>query len=324
MLSLCATAIASTLLIKGFLQTNGIDLAPLHFGLWPMPTVLLVRVVHVARLSCSTGSCSARPARSLRSGRSMDYWTSYSREHAWPACRNRCLSDPDERHIRGRFEMNLTRAMQCVIVTILIELPAYAWAQIPLEEFRKIVGEACKYPPLESHGSKTELSGSFKAGVNGLLRILAGAEGSASGTKTEAMTSGVKQDQLAVALKNGNDCSSAMWLGFKDKIVTTPTASGSTPAIGRVLSDRSTAPTLRRISVGAFAIGDTIEKVQNSGIQGQFGRTRDNHTAFNVETSIPIRNAHGYRDMKSMVSYVFDKGIISRIVLFTSQPGGCD
>ncbi len=43
-------AIASILLIKGFLQTNGIDASPLQLSVWAMPTALLALVVHVARL----------------------------------------------------------------------------------------------------------------------------------------------------------------------------------------------------------------------------------------------------------------------------------
>ncbi len=43
-------AIASILLIKGFLQTNGIDVAPLHLSVWAMPTALLAVVVHGVRL----------------------------------------------------------------------------------------------------------------------------------------------------------------------------------------------------------------------------------------------------------------------------------
>ncbi len=43
-------AIASILLIKGFLQTNGIDVQPLQLSVWAMPTAALALVVHVARL----------------------------------------------------------------------------------------------------------------------------------------------------------------------------------------------------------------------------------------------------------------------------------
>jgi uncharacterized membrane protein len=45
-------AIASILLIKGFLQTNGIDVSPLQLSVWAMPTALLALAlaVHVARL----------------------------------------------------------------------------------------------------------------------------------------------------------------------------------------------------------------------------------------------------------------------------------
>lgn len=220
--------------------------------------------------------------------------------------------------------MNLTMARRCVMAITLFGLPACAWAQIPLEEFKKIVGEACKYPPLESHGSKTELSGSVKAGVNGLVRILAGAEGTASGSKTEAVTSGVKQDQLAAALKNGNDCSSAMWLGFKDKITTVSPALAPTPVPGPVPNSRPSSPAPRRISMGAFAIGDTMEKVRGSGVRGQFGTTKDNKTVFTTEMVVPIRNTYGYSNMAGNVSYVFERGIINRIVFFISKPGSCD
>ena len=43
-------AIASILLIKGFLQTNGIIVQPLHLSVWAMPTALMALVVHVIRL----------------------------------------------------------------------------------------------------------------------------------------------------------------------------------------------------------------------------------------------------------------------------------
>lgn len=43
-------AIASILLIKGFLQTNGIDVQPLHLSVWAMPTAVMALVVHGARL----------------------------------------------------------------------------------------------------------------------------------------------------------------------------------------------------------------------------------------------------------------------------------
>ena len=43
-------AIASILLIKGFLQTNGIDVQPLHLSVWAMPTALMALIVHMARL----------------------------------------------------------------------------------------------------------------------------------------------------------------------------------------------------------------------------------------------------------------------------------
>ena len=43
-------AIASILLIKGFLQTNGIDVQPLQLSVWAMPTALMALIVHMARL----------------------------------------------------------------------------------------------------------------------------------------------------------------------------------------------------------------------------------------------------------------------------------
>jgi len=43
-------AVASILLIKGFLQTNGIEVQPLQLSVWAMPTALMALVVHVGRL----------------------------------------------------------------------------------------------------------------------------------------------------------------------------------------------------------------------------------------------------------------------------------
>jgi uncharacterized membrane protein len=43
-------AIASILLIKGFLQQNGIEVQPLHLSVWAIPTAVLALVVHGSRL----------------------------------------------------------------------------------------------------------------------------------------------------------------------------------------------------------------------------------------------------------------------------------
>ncbi len=43
-------AIASILLIKGFLQINGIDVQPLHPSVWAIPTAVMALVMHTIRL----------------------------------------------------------------------------------------------------------------------------------------------------------------------------------------------------------------------------------------------------------------------------------
>jgi uncharacterized membrane protein len=43
-------AIASILLIKGFLQTNGINVQPLQLSVWAIPTAVMALVVHTTRL----------------------------------------------------------------------------------------------------------------------------------------------------------------------------------------------------------------------------------------------------------------------------------
>jgi uncharacterized membrane protein len=43
-------AIGSILLIKGVLEQNGIDIAPLHLSLWAIPTAIIAFFVHAARL----------------------------------------------------------------------------------------------------------------------------------------------------------------------------------------------------------------------------------------------------------------------------------
>lgn len=43
-------AIGSILLIKGVLDQNGIEIAPLHLSLWAIPTAIIAFVIHSARL----------------------------------------------------------------------------------------------------------------------------------------------------------------------------------------------------------------------------------------------------------------------------------
>ena len=43
-------AIASILLIKGFLEENGIIVEPLHLSMWAIPTAIAALLIHGARL----------------------------------------------------------------------------------------------------------------------------------------------------------------------------------------------------------------------------------------------------------------------------------
>ena len=43
-------AVSSILLIKGFLDQNGIDVSPFHLSKWAIPTAVAALVVHSARL----------------------------------------------------------------------------------------------------------------------------------------------------------------------------------------------------------------------------------------------------------------------------------
>ena len=43
-------AMGSVLLIKGFLDENGIHLTPLHIALWAIPTAIAVFIIHGVRL----------------------------------------------------------------------------------------------------------------------------------------------------------------------------------------------------------------------------------------------------------------------------------
>ncbi len=43
-------AIGSILLMKGFLEQNGIRIEPLHFAMWAIPTGVLALLIHGARL----------------------------------------------------------------------------------------------------------------------------------------------------------------------------------------------------------------------------------------------------------------------------------
>lgn len=57
-------AVASILLIKGFLEQNGIELAPLELSVWAIPTAILAFLVHGARLLYIDRKLSARVERS--------------------------------------------------------------------------------------------------------------------------------------------------------------------------------------------------------------------------------------------------------------------
>ena len=43
-------AIASILLIKGFLEQNGIFVEPLHLSVWAIPTAIIALLIHGSRL----------------------------------------------------------------------------------------------------------------------------------------------------------------------------------------------------------------------------------------------------------------------------------
>ncbi|WP_205186509.1 5-oxoproline transporter, DUF969 family subunit, partial [Burkholderia sp. LMG 13014] len=44
-------AIQSILLIKGFLEQNGISIEPLHLSVWAIPTAIAALLIHCARLA---------------------------------------------------------------------------------------------------------------------------------------------------------------------------------------------------------------------------------------------------------------------------------
>lgn len=62
-------AIGSILLIRSFLQGNGIDVAPLSLSLWAIPTALMALLIHGARLLL-LDSRLVRQARAALSGKS--------------------------------------------------------------------------------------------------------------------------------------------------------------------------------------------------------------------------------------------------------------
>jgi hypothetical protein len=63
-------AIQSILLIKGFLEQNGISIEPLQLSVWAIPTAIAALLIHCARSRCSTAGCRAASARSR--GRARD------------------------------------------------------------------------------------------------------------------------------------------------------------------------------------------------------------------------------------------------------------
>jgi uncharacterized membrane protein len=53
-------AIASILLIKGFLEANGIVIAPLDLSVWAIPTAIAALLIHGARLLRLDATLKAR------------------------------------------------------------------------------------------------------------------------------------------------------------------------------------------------------------------------------------------------------------------------
>jgi hypothetical protein len=189
-----------------------------------------------------------------------------------------------------------------------------------LDELSAFAERICRDVPLETHTTKTELSGEAKAELSNFLKRLADIGGEVKGSRIDTTTTGVLQDQLAGIIANSNNCRQAVVHDFKD-IVLKP-APRPEPVPPPPNGDTGTA---KRIGYGPFAIGDTIDAIRKSGIPGRFGTAPDGSMQFLIDTKISIPTGQNSSiNQQGGIVYWLNHGTVDRVVVFVSQRGTCE
>jgi hypothetical protein len=170
--------------------------------------------------------------------------------------------------------MNRSLVVFCVLVLLAPNLAAAQsetqTAQMKaLEAIVNAANQICVSPPLEQHSDKVELSGQAKAAIAGALSKITdlGIQGAAKYTHSDSK--GILQEQLAGAIKAGNDCRKDVLNTLKSMIPALNTAAQNTdlPHAKQVLEEGGSVDQLRRIADYRFAKGDSAADLYEMGFQ---------------------------------------------------------
>jgi hypothetical protein len=229
-------------------------------------------------------------------------------------------------------------ARQILATLALLTLPLYAHAQVSAEQFLQYVDRVCKDGPLESRSTKVELKAEAKFEISDLIKKLFGGGASIGANRTVVESSGIAQDQVATAIKNGNDCRVAMFTTFKEKIdlgqtrINPPLLGQQQPSYGTnpakpPPASRETQGQLAlsapAIAEAGLAIGDSLTKVRKAGLPGQFETYSGNVTTFTIPIQIPVQSAYGVGLRPGEAIFYFDKSAIAMIWVEVSESFDC-
>jgi len=209
----------------------------------------------------------------------------------------------------------ITVVKRHLLVLALLAPPIAARGQISFDQLTAAAERMCKDAPLESKGSKTELSANAKVEINPFLKWIAGAGGSIGATRSQQETFGVLQEQLAMSIASGNDCRRAVLGMFKDKVEYSRTRPDLSPDKNQKATPQ-TIPIAQPISEAGLAIGDTMQKIKSSGLQGQFGTTLDQKVTFTTPLAIPLSVPNGYASYaQGSATFIFISSVVKAIVV---------
>ncbi len=226
--------------------------------------------------------------------------------------------------------MNMPAANRMLATLALLTLPTHAHAQVAVEQFLEHVDRVCKDGPLESHSSKVELKADAKLEINNLIKKLLGVGASVGINRTVIEASGIAQDQVATAVKNGNDCRMAMMTTFKDKIDFGSTRANPLPGGTQrpppvANADRQPSTSRERqgqvrfaappIAEVGLAVGDSLAKVRAAGIPGEFEVSRENVTTFRTTMQIPVQSTYGLAFRPAEVKFYFQNSAIAALLV---------
>lgn len=192
--------------------------------------------------------------------------------------------------------------------------------QAALKAINETAANICTGVPTEGNGREVDLSGSAQAKLAGVLSKVAnlGVDGAAKYQSTQYR--GVLQQQLADAIKNSNDCRLTVFSTLVAKLLPSTT---QPPNPGPQPQPPGPDPG-KKIGFGPFAVGDTVEAIKQSGIQGTFSTGPKGETLFSFDTRVPIKTGeYSSINQQATITYVLERGIITVAAVEFGGGGDC-